>query len=74
MKFYIVYGKKSLILRSNIDHANRYMDVYADDEFVTSVTMNKKGEVRFDKQSHMFHKIDKSLQDGKQIYGVIARK
>ncbi|TFG18680.1 MAG: PIN domain-containing protein [Promethearchaeota archaeon] len=74
LKFYIVYGKKSIVLRSSIDHANRYLDIYADDEFVTSVTLNKKGEVRLDKQTHMFHKIDKSLQDGKQIYGIIVRK
>ena len=37
-------------------------------------TLNKKGEVRFDKQSHMFHKLDDSLQSGKHIYGVIVRK
>jgi ATPase len=74
IKFYLMYSKKSLVLRSSSTYANRYIDIYADDEFITSVTMNKKGEVRFDKQSHMFHKIDKSLQEGKQIYGVIVRK
>ncbi len=74
IRFYIVYGKKSLILRSSVNHSNRYMDVYSDDEFVTSVTLNKKGEVRFDKQSHMFNKLDASMRNGKRIYGVISRK
>jgi len=74
LKFFIIFGKKSLVLRSSANHSDRYLDVYANDEFVTSVTLNKKGEVRFDKQSHMFHKLDDSLQNGKQIYGVIVRK
>ncbi|MBN2155347.1 MAG: Flp pilus assembly complex ATPase component TadA [Candidatus Lokiarchaeota archaeon] len=74
IKFYIIYGKKSLILRSGANYSNRYVDVYANEEFVTSVTLNKKGEVRFDKQTHMFHKLDNSLQNGKHIYGVIVRK
>jgi ATPase len=74
IKFYLIYSKKSLVLRSSTSYANRYIDIYANDEFITSVTMNKKGEVRFDKQSHMFHKLDKLLQQGKQVYGVIVRK
>jgi ATPase len=74
LKFYIIYGKKSLVLRSSVNHANRLIDVYANDEFIASATLNKKGEVRFDKQSHMFHKLDNALQGGKHIYGIITRK
>ncbi len=74
LKFYIIYGKKSIILRSSANHANQYVDVYANDEFIASITLNKKGEVRFDKQTHLFHKIDNAIQTGMHIYGVIIRK
>lgn len=74
LRFYVIYGKKSIVLRSSTDHSNRYVDVYANDEFVTSVTLNKKGEVRFDKQSHMFHKLSNSLQSGNHIFGLVVRR
>ena len=38
LKFYIVYGKKSLILRSSTNHSNRYMDVYADDDYTSATS------------------------------------
>jgi len=67
--FKLIYGKKSLVFRTDMKLAGNYVDVYSGNDFITSVTVNQKGEIRIKKNSHLFHKLDKSIREGKKIYG-----
>ena len=68
----IVFGKKSLILKAGIDLANKYLDIYEESNFIASMTLNKNGELRIDKKTHLFRKIDTSIREGRRIFGILS--
>ncbi|MHA1395837.1 MAG: ATPase, T2SS/T4P/T4SS family, partial [Promethearchaeota archaeon] len=72
IRFRIVYGQKSLILKSNAIYAGFSVKLFADDEFIAYAQINKKGDIRISKTSSLFHKIDNLIQQGYDIYGVIS--
>lgn len=67
--FKLIYGKKSLVLRANLKFIGKYVDVYSGKDFISSVTVNQKGEIRINKNTHLFHKLDNGIREGKKIYG-----
>ncbi|MCP4763637.1 MAG: Flp pilus assembly complex ATPase component [archaeon] len=72
INFKTIYGKKSIIFRTIIENKGKYIDLYADNSFIASLTINNKGEIRIDKKTHLFNKLDSCLQEGKNIYGKIS--
>lgn len=71
--FDIVFGKKSLVLRAPNYAAGMYIDLYANNEFIASYQINKFGEIRIEKKTHLYHKIENAVNSGKDIYGVKSK-
>jgi ATPase len=67
--FKLIYGKKSLVLRADLKFIGKYIDIYSGKDFISSVTVNQKGEIRINKNTHLFHKLDNGIREGKKIYG-----
>ena len=65
----MIYGKKFLVLRTDLKFTGNYIDIYSEKDFISSVTINQKGEIRINKDSHLFHKLDNAIREGKKIYG-----
>jgi ATPase len=73
LEFDIIFGKKSLVLRAGTYAASLYIDLYAGSEFIASYQINKFGELRIEKTTHLYHKIENAIQDGKNVYGVLSK-
>ncbi|MHA1730047.1 MAG: ATPase, T2SS/T4P/T4SS family [Promethearchaeota archaeon] len=73
LDFNILYGKKSLVLSAGKQKAEIYLDVFAGNDFMASITLNGKGKAFIKKNSNLFHKLDRCIQQGEPIYGVINK-
>ncbi|MBD3351000.1 MAG: ATPase [Candidatus Lokiarchaeota archaeon] len=69
IKFGIVFGKKSLVLKAGTDCAQMYVDIFADDMFVASCQINKYGDITISKDSPLYKKLDVAVEKGMEIYG-----
>ena len=71
--FRILYGKKSLVLKAGPSFAGLYVDIFAEDDFLASTTLNKNGEIHLNKDTRIFKRIDSYIQEDKEIIGKIIK-
>lgn len=75
LKFGVVFGKNSLVLKAGSHYGGQYVDVYADDQFIASYQMNKYGDIKVSTDTPLYRKLDKAIQEeGREIYGKIVPK
>jgi len=73
-EFRVLYSKKNLVLKAPQEYNGKYMDIYAGDQFIGSMSVNDIGEIQIEKKTHIFHKLDELMEQGLPIIGVPVKK
>ncbi|MHA1870583.1 MAG: ATPase, T2SS/T4P/T4SS family, partial [Promethearchaeota archaeon] len=68
--FKIIYAKNSIRLKAGEKFANSTIDVYLDKDFLCTYTIGKTGEIKVSKNDKLYHKIEKAIEEGMDIYGL----